>query len=671
MPKNQIVVALAGNPNSGKTTVFNNLTGARQHVGNWPGVTVEKKEGSCSYDGHEITVVDLPGVYSLTAYSPDEVVARNFIVDEKPDVVVDIVDATNLERNLYLAVQLMEMEVPFILALNMMDEVESRQYKIDTEAVSREMGVPVVQMTANRNKGTTELLAEIVRSAEQKPGAGNIRLEYGREVDREISRLMEALSGNDLARKYSPRWLAIKLIEGDSEIINKFEVSNNNQNILKTREESLSYLKTIYGDDAETIIADARYGFISGLLKDALKKPALERVSISDKIDKFVINRWLGIPIFLLLMYGVFQFVFSAGTPFMDWIDEFFGWLGGYTSGISPDWLGSLVTDGILGGLGSVLIFIPNIFLLFIAISILEDSGYMARAAFVMDRLMHKIGLHGRSFIPMILGFGCNIPGIMACRTIENPKDRLTTILVNPFMLCGARLPIFVLLVGTFFPENQGLVLFSMYLLGIIVAILAALVFRKTILKGESSHFVMELPPYRLPTLFGIVIHMWERGRMFLVKAGTIIFGVVLAVWFLSSMPWGVEYASIDSWIGQIGSFIAPVFAPAGFGQWQASVSVLFGFLAKEVVVGTMGAIFGVEEGILGGAIAEQLGWTPLIALSFMVFCLLYVPCVAALGAIRGETKSWKWTGFAALYTTVVAWVLSVLVYQIGRLFVQ
>jgi ferrous iron transport protein B len=443
-----------------------------------------------------------------------------------------------------------------------------------------------------------------------------------------------------------------------------------NDKVLKARENSLSHLKSVYGEDSEMLIADGRYGFISGLLKDALKKPPVERRTFSDKLDKIIINRWLGIPIFLGLMYCVFQFVFTVATPFMDWIDAFFGWLGGYAAGVGPDWFGSLLADGIIGGLGSVLIFIPNIFLLFIAISILEDSGYMARAAFVMDRLMHKIGLHGRSFIPMILGFGCNIPGIMACRTIENPKDRLTTMLVNPFMLCGARLPIFVLLVGAFFPAQQGLVMFSMYLIGIVVAIIFAFIFRKTILKGESGHFVMELPPYRLPTIPGVLIHMWERGRMFLVKAGTIIFGVVVVVWFLSSMPWGVEYASADSWIGNIGSFFAPIFAPAGFGQWQASVSLIFGFLAKEVVVGTMGAIFAVEEGILGGTIAAQLGWTPLIAFSFMVFCLLYVPCVAALGAIRGETKSWKWTGFTALYTTAVAWVLSVLVYQVGSLFI-
>jgi len=440
--------------------------------------------------------------------------------------------------------------------------------------------------------------------------------------------------------------------------------------ILRAKDKSISHLKAVFGDDAETVIADARYGFISGLLKDVLKKPPVEQLTLSDKIDKVVVNRWLGIPLFLAIMYGMFQFVFTLSAPFMNWIDGFFGWLGGYASGVSPEWLGSLLVDGIISGVGSVLVFIPPIFLLFIAIAILEDCGYMARAAFVMDRVMHKIGLHGRSFIPMILGFGCNITGIMACRTIENPKDRLTTILINPFMSCGARLPIYVLLAGAFFSANQGLVVFSMYLIGIIVAVLMALVLRKSVLKGPSGHFVMELPPYRLPTATGVLVHMWERGVHFLRKAGTIIFGVVVLVWLLSSMPWGVEYASANSWVGQIGSFVAPVFAPAGFGQWQAGVSLIFGFLAKEVVVGTMGAIFAVEEGVLGGAIATQLGWTPLIAFAFMVFCLLYVPCVASIGVIWGETKSWKWTAFAALYTTAVAWIVAVLIFQIGRLFV-
>jgi ferrous iron transport protein B len=440
--------------------------------------------------------------------------------------------------------------------------------------------------------------------------------------------------------------------------------------ILKARDESLARLKGIYGDDAELVIADARYGFISGLLKDVVKKPPAERATASDRIDKVVVNRWLGIPLFLGVMYGVFQFVFAVSPPLMDLLDGLFGWLGEQAAGLSPAWLGSLLADGVIGGVGSVLVFVPPIFLLFSAISVLEDSGYMARAAFVMDRAMHKVGLHGRSFIPMVLGFGCNIPGIMACRTIENPRDRLTTILVNPFMSCGARLPVFVLLAAVFFPASQGLVVFSMYIIGVAVAIVVALVFKRSILKGASGHFVMELPPYRMPTLKGVLIHMWERGRQFLVKAGTIIFGAVVVVWFLSSMPWGVAYASADSWMGSIGSVFAPLFAPAGFGQWQAAVALIFGLLAKEVVVGTMGAIFAVEEGVLGGALAAQLGWSPLIAFSFMLFVLLYFPCVAAIGAIRGEVGM-KWAGFAALYTTVLAWIVATVVFQVGSLLIM
>ena len=410
------------------------------------------------------------------------------------------------------------------------------------------------------------------------------------------------------------------------------------EEILKLRREAVAKLQSIYGGDADMVIADARYGFISGLLKDVLKKPPVERLSLSDKIDKIIVNRWLGIPIFLGLMYLVFQFVFTLSVPFMDWIDAFFGWLAGYAANISPDWLGSLVADGIIGGVGSVLVFVPPIFLLFIAISILEDSGYMARAAFVMDRLMHKIGLHGRSFIPMLLGFGCNIPGIMACRTIDNPKDRLTTMLVNPFMLCGARLPIFILLIAAFFPENQGIVMFSMYILGILIAILMAWIFRKTLLKGESGHFVMELPPYRLPTIVGVLTHMWERGKMFLQKAGTLILAAVIVIWFLSSMPWGVEYASADSWIGHIGNFFAPVFAWAGFDQWQASASLIFGFLAKEVVIGAMGTMFAVEEGLLGSS--GSSAWLTRLSLyhSWCSACSMYRAWW--LGAIRSETKS-------------------------------
>ena len=438
------------------------------------------------------------------------------------------------------------------------------------------------------------------------------------------------------------------------------------EEIIQARNKSLTHLKHIFGDDSETVIAGERYGFIGGLLRDTLKKPRVEKVTTSDKIDKVLVNRWAGIPIFLGIMYGLFQFVFAASVPLMDLIDTGFGYLAEQASVIGG-WAGSLLSDGIISGVGSVLIFVPPIFLLFVAISVLEDCGYLARAAFVMDRAMHKIGLHGRSFIPLMLGFGCTIPAVMACRTIENPRDRLTTMLVSPFISCGARLPIFVLLAGVFFTAHAGLVVFAMYMIGIGAAIFSAWLFRKTLFRGESGHFVMELPPYRLPTPTGVAVHMWERGRLFLRRAGTVIFGVVVLVWVLASMPWGVEYASTGSWLGHLGSFFAPVFIPCGFGEWQAAASLVFGFLAKEVVVGSMGAIFAVEEGALGSALMAQLGWTPLIAFAFMVFSLLYVPCVATIGTIRSETNSQKWPWFSIAYSTGVAWIAATLIYQIGR----
>ena len=438
------------------------------------------------------------------------------------------------------------------------------------------------------------------------------------------------------------------------------------EEIIRAKDKSIGHLRGILGDEAETVIAGERYGFISGLLKDILRKPRVEKVTASDKIDQVLVHRIWGIPIFLGIMYGMFQFIFTLSVPLMRLIDTGFSNLAGMAEGVSPAWWGSLLSDGIIGGVGSVLSFVPPIFLLFIAISVLEDCGYLSRAAFVMDRVMHRIGLHGRSFIPMILGFGCTIPAIMACRTIENPKDRLTTMLVTPFMSCGARLPIFVLLAGAFFPTRTGLVVFAMYLIGIGVAIFSAWMLRKTLFAGESGHFVMELPPYRLPTIRGAVIHMWEKGKHFLKRAGTIIFAAVVVVWLLASLPWGVEYASAGSALGQIGSAVAPVFIPCGFAQWPAAASLVFGFLAKEVVVGSLGAIFTVGEAGLGNALISQLGWTPLVAFSFMVFSLLYVPCVASIATIRSEASA-KWAWFTIGYTCAVAWVAATIIYQTGR----
>jgi ferrous iron transport protein B len=435
----------------------------------------------------------------------------------------------------------------------------------------------------------------------------------------------------------------------------------NREEIFEARDKSLAHLRSVYREDVETVIADARYGFISGLIKEALRKPAIERRTISDSIDKVLVNRWLGIPIFLAFLFGVFQFTFTASEPLIGWIDEGFGWLADEASSISPQWLGSFIGDGIFGGLGSVLMFVPPIFLLFIALALLEDCGYLARAAFIMDRLMHWIGLHGRSFIPLMLGFGCNVPAIMATRTIENPRDRLTTILITPFMSCGARLPIYILFAGAFFTAHRGLVVFSMYAIGIILAIVTGLVLRKTLLRGPSGHFVMELPPYRLPTITGIIMHTWERGKVFLARAGTIIFCVVVLVWLL-------DYAGA---LEPIGRAVAHIFSPLGFGQWQAASALVFGFLAKEVIVGTFGTLFAGAEGLgdLGDVIGSELAWTPLIAFGFMTFCLIYVPCVATIAIMRRETNSWRWPAFTAGYTIVLGWIVAMLIYQIGGLF--
>lgn len=435
----------------------------------------------------------------------------------------------------------------------------------------------------------------------------------------------------------------------------------NREEILEAQEKSLAHLRSVYREDAETVIADARYGFISGLIKETLRKPAIERRTISDSIDKVLVNRGLGLFIFLAILFGVFQLTFTVSEPLMGWIDDGFSWLADEAATISPEWLGSFIGDGVFGGVGSVLMFVPPIFLLFLALAFLEDCGYLARAAFVMDRLMHRIGLHGRSFIPLVLGFGCNVPAIMATRTIENPKDRLTTIMIIPFMSCGARLPIYILFAGAFFTAHRGLVVFSMYAIGIILAVIMALILRKTLMRGPSGHFVMELPPYRLPTITGTIMHTWERGREFLIRAGTIIFVVVIFVWLL-------DYTGA---LEPIGKAIAPIFSPLGFGQWQAAVALIFGVLAKEVVVGTFGTLFAGAEGLgdLGDVVGAELAWTPLIAFAFMAFCLIYVPCVAAIAIMRRETNSWRWPAFTAGYTIFLGWIVAMLIYQIGRLF--
>ncbi len=659
--KKRITLALTGNPNAGKTSLFNNLTGERQHVGNWPGVTVEKKQGSLVFKDYDIDAIDLPGVYSLTAFSLDEIVARDFVINGKPDVVVDIVDASNLERNLYLTLQLLELKLNVVVALNMMDVARSRDFRIDVNGLSRLLGVPVVPLVASHNQGTQELIKTVAAVAGGEMQVDGVQLTYGQIVEDEISKLEKAIAATAIAQHYNPRWLALKLLENDEQIIDQFKKSKaSGQEVLNTMDKSLAHLARAHGKEAGIFIADARYGFIGGLIHDVLHKPPAEKTTLSDRIDNIVLNKWLGIPIFAAILFGLFQFTFSLSSPIIDWFDGGFSRLSDSAAGISPHWLGSLLANGVIGGLGTVIAFVPVIFLLYLCLSILEYSGYLTRAAFVMDRLMHRIGLHGRSFVPLVLGFGCSVPAIMAARTIENPRDRLVTMMITPLMSCGARMPVYILLAGAFFTAYQGLVIFSMYVLGITLAVLLAWLFRKKMLKGESGHFVMELPPYRLPPLAAVLTYTWQQLRAFLVRAGTIIFLAVVLFWLLNYL----------GAIEPIGKLIAPVLAPAGFGQWQASSALLFGILGKEIVVGAFGTMFAVGEGALGATIVAQLGWTPLVAFAFMAMTLLYIPCVATLATVRRETGSWKWTGFVVGYTVALAWITAVVIYQVGSLFI-
>jgi len=664
-------VALAGNPNSGKTTVFNNLTGSHQHVGNWPGVTVEKKEGKFTYQGTEVTVIDLPGTYSLSAYSLDERIARDFLLQETPDVVVVIIDASNLERNLYLLCHLLELATNVVLDLNMMDVVENQGIKVDTSKLSRILNVPVIETVANKGEGMEGLKAAIVTAAENKRPP-TFKIDYGKVIEEGITELSEFLKDKALPRGYTLRWFAVKLLEADPEILENVESLPQAQQIQKAALECSTRIEKRLGYDLETAVVERRYGLLEGLVRECTERHlgVERRREISDQIDRVVTNKLLGIPIFLGLMWLSFQLVFTVGAPLAGLIDSFFGWLGDTTSGAleaigSPEWFSSLLAEGVISGVWSVLVFLPNILLLFLIIAILEDSGYMARAAFVMDRIMHALGLHGKSFIPMILGFGCNIPGIMATRTLKSEKDRILTILVNPLMSCSARLPIYVLFAGTFFPERQGLVVFSLYLMGIVLAILVARLFKSIFFKHEVAPLIMELPPYRLPQARGVLIHMWERGSLFLKKAGTIIAGGVVLIWLLAYFPLHAEYASAQSLIGKLGSFFAPLLKPAGFGFPQAAVALIFGILAKEVVVGTLGTLYSGEGVALKAALLQH--FTPLSAYAFMVMSLIYIPCLAAIATIKRETN-WKWTGLAVGYSLILGWLVAVLIYQIGRL---
>jgi ferrous iron transport protein B len=680
----KIKVALTGNPNSGKTTIFNLLTGARQHVGNYPGVTVEKKEGLCKYEGHEITFVDLPGTYSLTAYTIEEIVSRNFIVEEQPDVVVDIIDASCIERNLYLATQLIEMNVPLVLAFNMSDVAEQKGLLFDIEQLSRLLEAPIVQTIGSKGKGKKELLEAIVQTAQNGRVRRTHNINYGEEIEHELIKIEAMITGKEqhLAEKYGSKWSAIKLLEQDEDIAKKIQC----REVIDAVKASTEHLKSIFGDEPEIIIADRRYGFISGACQETIRTTVETRHGYSDMIDAVITNRMLGLPIFLILMYLVFLLTFKIGKYPMGWLEMFFKWAGRAVSSLWPagseSWLSSLLVNGIISGVGGVIVFLPNILLLFLAIAMLEDSGYMARAAFVMDRIMHKIGLHGKSFIPMLIGFGCSVPAIMATRILENRRNRLTTIMVIPLMSCGARLTIYALVIPAFFPESwHGPMMWLIYFIGIVLAIICIKVLRLTFFKGDTVPFVMELPPYRMPTLKSVAIHMWHRGWMYLKKAGTIILAISIMLWLASSYPKPGRESLIGmsdeqarqikleySVIGRLGRAIEPVIEPLGF-DWKIGTALIGATAAKEIFVSQLAIVYAVggeNEGTT--TLRQQLrsNYTPLTGFCIMLFCLIYAPCAATIAMTRQETNSWGWAMFQFFGLTILAYIITLAVYQIG-----
>jgi len=679
-----LTVALAGNPNSGKTTIFNMLTGAHQHVGNYPGVTVEVKEGVCRYGGYELMFVDLPGTYSLTAYSIEELVARNFIFERRPDVVVDVVDASNLERNLYLAVQFLEMGVPVVLAFNMSDIAEQRGLAFDMERLSELLRAKIVRTVGNRGQGKRALLDAIIKTAQEQQKAG-VKIPYGREIEAAIEELEEIIEQQEgsLAQRYGRRWLAVKLLEQDSVVCAELQ----SKQVQEAAARKVAYLRGVFGEEPEIVIAERRYGFISGACQEAVRSTVESRHSFSDAVDAIVTHRLLGVPIFLAFMYAVFVLTFRVGEYPMRWLEHLFMWMAGKVASSWPaghsEWAKSLVVDGVISGVGGVLVFLPNILLLFFAIAVLEDSGYMARAAFVMDRIMHKVGLHGKSFIPMLIGFGCSVPAIMGTRILENRRSRLTTIMVIPLMSCGARFTIYMLIIPAFFEQRwRGPVLWGVYLIGIILAIVGIKVLRLTVLRGEMMPFVMELPPYRLPTLTSILIHMWQRGWMYLRKAGTIILLISIVLWAAKSYPKqpagateGMSQAEAKraaleySVIGRLGRWIEPALRPIGF-DWKIGTALIGATAAKEVFVSQLGIVYGISADEKTGTLRERLraDYSPLTGFCILLFCLISTPCVATVAMTRQETGSWAWAigQFAGL--TAAAYVVTFAVYQVGRL---
>lgn len=662
-----LLFALAGNQNSGKTTLFNQLTGSNQHVGNFPGVTVEKKEGKVRKHKN-VTVVDLPGIYSLSPYTPEEIVTRDFIVGDHPDALINIVDATNLERNLYLSLQLTELRVPMVMALNMMDEVRANEGYIDIKQMESELGIPIVPISASKNEGIDELIRVAIETAVNKKQPQRLDFCSG-EVHRAIHSVSHLVEDKAKKQGFSARFAASKLIEGDPILEQRLGLSDTEKDILG---HFVDEMESALGTDREAALADMRYSYIEQLVAKAVVKPAQSKEQLrSLRIDRVLTHRIFAIPIFLCIMFTVFFLTFGTlgsllSDLFKSGINSFIGLVDAGLKGLHVSgWMNSLIVNGILAGVGSVLSFLPVILLLFFFLSILEDTGYMARVAFVMDKLLRKIGLSGRSFVPMLVGFGCSVPAIMATRTLPSDRDRKMTIVLTPFMSCSAKLPIYAVFTAAFFAHSQAAVMISIYLLGIMVAILSGLLLKKTVFKGSSVPFLMELPAYRFPSAKNVMLHMWDKAKGFIRRAFTVIFIATIVIWFLQSYSWSFDMVddSSKSILASIGSLIAPIFAPLGFGNWQASTALITGFSAKEAVVSTLSVLTA-----SGGQPDLQSIFTPLTAFAFLCFTLLYMPCVAAFAASKRELGSMKAAIAAVSYQTGVAWIIAFIVFQGGRL---
>ena len=716
----QIQVALVGNPNSGKTTLFNFASGSKEKVANYAGVTVDSKEATYKQSGYTFSIVDLPGTYSIKSYSPEEIYLRNYIFDNKPDVVVNIVDASNLERNLYLTSQLIDMGVQIVIALNMYDELEKKGDILDYISLGKLLGVPVIPTVSSRGRGIKDLFDKIIEVYEvREPVVRHIHINYGTEIENSICAIQSKIKIEEnraFTNIVSARYLAIELLENDKEYSKSITRCVNSVDIIEVGRNEYNRLEKLFSDPVETVITDLRYGFISGALKETLKINKVERLRKTKIIDNYLTNKYLGIPIFVFFMWLTFFTTFKLGGYPKHWMELGIGKLSELLSNnLAPGIVRDFLIEAILGGVGGVIVFLPNIIILFMFISFMEDTGYMARAVFIMDKVMHKIGLHGKSFIPLFMGFGCNVPAIMATRIIESRRDRLITMLITPFMSCSARLPVYILFISAFFAKNQGSVLFLLYVLGVLFAILSALFLKRVFFRSEEIPFVMELPPYRVPTIRSIFNHVWFRTSLYFKKIGGVILLAAIIVWILSNFPRTVSYSrdysgdiSIveksdlpmnkkneavnnlileqksekhsKSFMGIIGRSLEPVMKPLGF-DWHLSVSILSGLAAKEVVVSTLGVIFQADNASGKESLVEKIQsqkdsrgrpmFTPLIAFSFMLFILTYFPCVGVVAAIRRESGSWKWAAFTIFYTTGIAWFLSFTVFQIGRLFIS